>query len=377
MRSLSSRSYRMSWLFPGLLALTVVLSLVAPFTRASAQETRSVTGLFGITPRAPYSFVAAEFMSLSEIEAALPLLAARRVGLVLSWPSTAIGDERYYELVRRANAQGVAVRPWLLLPVESGYWPNSTNAREYDQAARRLIDGWIAAGLRPDTFLVDMEMPISRVDGYARVLQSLDLDQAVAYLRQGINRVQYADATRVYRALVDYAHSRGFRVELSTISQVLDDYLDGDDGLRQAFNIPVSGIDWDVYGIQAYRTLNQLVIGSVAGPTTSYYVYDYASRARALFGSKASIALGLIDTGEITPGAPVYFDGRELKEDLEAARAAGLSREQLGVYNLRGILRRTPSEQWFPSLGLISLRPLPDLATLLTRSSTALIDARL
>ena len=361
-----------------MLILVSCLSVV-PLSRSAAQDaaSSSLFGNFSITPRAPYGFVSAEFMPLAEVAAALPLLASRRLGVVLAWPSTAIDDPAYYALVRQAQAAGVPVRPWLLLPVESGYWANSTNALEYDREARRLLDGWIANGLRPETFVVDMEIPIARAQEYARVLTSLDVDATVRFLRAGINRTQYAEATRVYRALVEYAHRRGFRVELSTISQVLDDYGDGDDDLRQAFNIPVSGIDWDTISIQAYRTLNQFVIGSVAGPTTAYYVYDYALRARAVFGWKAALGLGLTDAGEVTPGSPIYTNGRELRDDVEAARAAGMSRDQLGVYNLRGILRRAPVEQWFQSPGLISLPPLPDLPTILTRSSTALLDARL
>lgn len=327
--------------------------------------------------RAPYAFVSAEFMTLSEIEAALPLLAGRSVGVALAWPSTEIDNPAYYEFVRRAPRAGVEVRPWLLLPVELGYWPNSTNARQYDGEARRLLTRWRDEGLAPTTFIVDMEMPIGRVQRYGELLASLDLNATIAFLRAGINREQYAEATRIYRALVDWAHLRGFRVEISTISQVLDDYVDFDDGLRQAFNIPVAGIDWDTYSIQAYRTLNQFVIGSVAGPTTSYYVYDYAQRTRAIFGRKGAVVLGLIDAGEVTPDAPVYESGRQLEQDLEAARAAGISRENIGVYNLRGITRRPPSDQWFPRIGLISLPPLPDLATSLTRSSSALVDAYL
>jgi hypothetical protein len=330
-----------------------------------------------LTPRAAYSFVSAEFMPLSEIEAALPLLASRRVSLVLSWPSTELENPQYYEFVRRANALGVEVRPWLLLPPENGYWANSINAAQYDVAARRLLTRWLAAGLRPSTLVVDMEMPLARVAPYAELLRGFSTDAVVRFLREGINRVQYAEGTRIYRALVDFVHSRGFRAELSTISQVVDDYQDGDDGLRQAFNIPVSGIDWDTYGIQVYRTLNEYVIGDIVGPTSAFYVYDYASRARAVFGYRATIGIGMVDAGEVTPDAPVYENGWQMREDLDAARAAGLGRESIGVYSLRGILHRAPSDQWFPQPSLFPLRPRADLATILTRTSTALIDAQL
>jgi hypothetical protein len=365
---------RPGWIISALLSSLLALHAAAQESQARLTPSALEQTLFS---RAPYAFVSAEFMTLSEVEAALPLLSARGVGVALAWSSTEVENPAYYDLVRRAARVGVEVRPWLLLPVELGYWPNSTNARQFDAAARRLLTRWREEGLTPTTFIVDMEMPISRVQRYGELLASLDLNATVAFLRAGINREQYAEATRVYRAFVDWAHVRGFRVELSTISQVLDDYGDFDDGLRQAFNIPVAGIDWDTYSIQAYRTLNQFVIGSIAGPTTSYYVYDYAQRTRAIFGRKGAVVLGLVDAGEVTPNAPLYESGRQLEQDLEAARAAGISRENIGVYNLRGILRRTPTDQWFPRIGLLSIPPFPDLATSLTRSSSALVDAYL
>lgn len=351
----------------------LLLGFAIDVERVAAQEgARAVPAT-----RAGYGVVSAEFMSLAEIEGALPLLAAHEVGLTLAFPSSELENPAYFELVAKASALGVEVRPWLLLPVESGYWPNATNARDYDAAARTLLARWRERGLRPTTLVVDMEIPLARTQRYAALLQTFDVRALVSFLRAGIDRRQYADATRVYRDLVEFAHARGFRVELSTISQVLDDYLDGDDDLRQAFNIPVSGIDWDVYSIQVYRTLNQYVTLSSVGPTTSYYVYDYASRARSQFGARAAVGLGLIDAGELAPDAPLYARGSDLRSDLDAARAAGIARDRIGVYALRGITRRTPSEQWFPEASRFAFPPLPDAATVVTRSATLLLDRSL
>jgi hypothetical protein len=102
--------------------------------------------------RASYGFVSSEYQSLPALTAALPTLASYKVGLVLAWPSTEVHSTQRLELVRTANAQGVAVHPWILLPEEVGYWANATNAGSYDQAARSLMDAWRAAGLAPSTW---------------------------------------------------------------------------------------------------------------------------------------------------------------------------------------------------------------------------------
>ena len=222
-----------------------------------------------------------------------------------------------------------------------------------------------------------MEMPLARAQRFAELAVALDLAGLTSFMREGINRSQYAEATGIYRALVDYLHSGGFRVELSTLTQVLDDYADGDDGLRQAMNIPVSGISWDVCTFQLYRTLNSFVLGGTLGPTTAYYVFDYARIARQLFGGRAGVGLGMTDPGDLAPTAPSYNNPSELREDIDAASLAGIARQNIGLYNLRGIVRRTPSGDWFPARSAFSFPPLPDLPTVLTHTTSRTLDLTL
>ncbi|MET0285071.1 MAG: hypothetical protein ABW352_11390 [Polyangiales bacterium] len=327
---------------------------------------------------ASYGFVASEFQSLEELAAALPTLASSKVGLVLAWPSSEVRSPAWLDFVRTANAKGVRVHPWLLLPEDAGYWANSLNASEYDTAARALLDAWRDAGLAPSTLVVDMEMSIGRTRGLADVITGGGDAAAVAdYLRPFIDRTQYAQATAVYRKLVDHAHARGFQAEISTWTQVLDDYADGDDSLRQSFGVPIDAIGWDVVSFQAYRTLNTALTAASAPPTTAYYVLDYALRARARFGARAAVGVGVVDPGELAPDAPRYTSGAQLREDVQAASWAGIPRSKIGVYSLGGMLARPPLTQWFPKPSLISLPPLPDLATLISRLNNAQLDAAL
>jgi hypothetical protein len=349
------------------------------------QGSRIITLLLGLwlassahAQSAGYGFVASEFQSLEELSDALPTLASYKVGLVLAWPSSEVGSAERLAFVRTANARGVTVHPWLLLPEEQGYWANATNVESYDAAARALLDAWRDAGLAPTTLVVDMELAIARTRGLAAVITGGgDIEAVADYLRPFIDRVQYAHATTRYRRLVDHAHSRGFLVEVSTWTQVLDDYADGDDGLRQSFGVPLDSIGWDVVSFQAYRTLNTALTATLAPPTTAYYVLDYALRARARFGARAGVGLGVVDPGELAPDAPRYRSGAQLREDVDAASWAGIARSKIGVYGLEGMLARPPVAQWFPRPSLLSLPPLPDLATLISRLNNAQLDAAL
>lgn len=329
------------------------------------------------TSRAGFGYTAAEFMPDSEITSALPLLASQRVGLALPFAAAELASTPHFALAAQATALGVEIRPWLLLPDADGYWPGSTNASEYDIYARRLVDAWSEAGLKPTTFVVDMEMPLARAQRYAQLATAFDTTNLLSFLKQGIDRSQYAAATRIYRDLVVYLHSKGWRVQVTTLTQIVDDYADGDDGLRQAFNVPLEGIAWDEVNIQVFRSLNEFVVKSIAGPTTSYYVFDYALRTRLLWGARGGVGIGCTDPGDLEPGAPSYRDGNQLREDIDAAALAGVPRNLLGVYQLRGIVRRPPVSQWFPARSLIAFPPLPDLATVLTHTTTAVLDAAL
>jgi len=325
---------------------------------------------------APFGYVSAEFMPVSEVDATLPMLAAHRVDLALAWPLVETAAERAerFQLVRHAAELGVSIRPWVLLPEADGYWPGATNAELFDREARRFVEEWLEAELAPSMLLVDMEMTLERTKKYVELVGAQDVDGAIDLLRGGVDRARYSAATRTYKELVDFLHERGFRAEISTLSSVLDDYEDGDDGIRQGFSIPIEGIDWDLYTFQVYRTLGEYGLGV---RPTSYYVQDYARRARARFGDRAGVIVGMTDAGDIAPDAPVYDSPGEALSDAHVALRTGIAREFVGLYQLRGITRRTPSERWFDGSSSAPALLLPDLGPFLLRTSATVLDSAL
>jgi len=111
-------------------------------------------------------------------------------------------------------------------------------------------------------------------------------------------------------------------------------------------------------------------------PHSVNFVYDNARRARQRFGDRAAADLGLTDPG-ISADVTVYRGPEELREDVEAARAAGLARDNIGVFSLRGLVTRTDQAPWFAPARRFSRTPLPDLATTLMRASSVLLDSSL
>jgi hypothetical protein len=215
-----------------------------------------------------------------------------------------------------------------------------------------------------------MELRKDRADQLTALLSADDVLGAVELLKAGVDAPRYAAATQHYATLVQEAKTRGWKVHLTTLPQVLDDYADGDDALRQAFGIPVEGIEWDWVTFQAYRTLFGDLLGGET-PPTSYFVYSYGKDAQARFGANAGLDVGMVGHG-VSPSS-TYASGSDLAADLAAAAAAGIPRASLNVYNLDGVLSRAPSEQWLAG-PTDSAPPAEDAATLDIRKNAAILD---
>ncbi|MEW6776450.1 MAG: hypothetical protein AB1405_09165 [Bdellovibrionota bacterium] len=314
-------------------------------------------------------------VEIQNARGALPLLAQKGIAVVLHWKASDLDNLERWNFAAEAAAQGVEVRPWLLLSEAEGYWPGSTNAPLFASKARQLAALWKSRGLPPTTFVVDMEM---RIDRYRKLNEMISAPipnvLAIAwFLRSGINRWQYYQATLTYAALVNDLHQAGWRVHLTTLPQVADDYSDGDDGLRQALGIPVDGIAWDAVSIQAYRTLFSAY--SFVGPLTPFFVYDYGRMAQQVWGTRAAIDIGI--TGNGMDSAPTYVDGNDMRKDVEAALSAGFFADEIFVYNLQGILDKPPASSWFEAPNEDAPPPPLDLGTPAVHTLSIALDLTL
>jgi len=312
--------------------------------------------------------------SLEDLTASLDRLQGLGVALMLHWTSEDIHDPRRWQVVAAAHARGIEVRPVLTLPegseadedpasprhASTGYFPNTSNYAAWIASSKQLMTSWTSRGYAPTTMVIDLEMRKRRLHRLAD-LTGPDTDPlgVLSLLAQGIDRPRYALAMAAFRAYADYAHQRGFRLHVTTLLPVIDDYLDGDDSLRQAFGIPLGNTPgdrpWDSVSIQVHRTLyGERYVG-----LTSYFVYDYARAIRKVFGDKGAIDLGLTHGG-IVASAPLYANGDELRRDLEAALSAGIAPEDIGIYSWLGMIapEHAPLSQWLQPP--VDLRPPHD-----------------
>ncbi len=363
----------------GLLSFTVTACGDAADLTPSETATGSVTATEAAAaalPVAGIGAVAVEDFNGTEIAAArtaLPTLAAKGVAVVLHWKANDLANAERWSFVQEARSRGVEVRPWLLLDEADGYWPCSSNASLFASKARQLASLWTDTyHLPPTTFFVDMEL---RIDRFRQLNQMLaqpipDVLGIAWLLGSGVNRWQYFWATQTYAGLVNDLHRKGWKVHLTTLPQVADDYSDGDDGIRQAMGIPVDGIAWDEVSIQAYRTIFARQTGGL--PLTPFFVYDYGNMAKRVWGAKASLDIGITGTG--VDDSPTYANAGELKKDVEAAIAAGYTGQKIGVYNLQGMIDRPPVDSWLQTPNPAPPAPGLDLGTPFIHSISIALD---
>jgi hypothetical protein len=321
---------------------------------------------------APYSSIAFEELTtstgepvpgatLADLANNLDLLTGRGVAIVLHWKAENIDDLQRWDVVDAALARGIPVWPWLTLPEDdpndtssysaTGYFPNATNYEAWTSYSKYLMFLWRQRELPATTMVVDMELRKELLIKFQQLTNGgASPGEIRDFLRAGANPTRYAEALQGFRDYVNYAHSLDFKVNFTTLLPILDDYNDGDDSYRQAFGVPLendpndpSATAWDEISFQAQRSLFQKSYPGM----TSFFVYDYALMARRIFGSRAGVGLGETDAGISIDPAIVYKNGDELRLDVEAALAAGVAAQRIGVYSFLGIYQRPPVESWF------------------------------
>jgi hypothetical protein len=318
-RSIESRAMRM---------LLVLVLLTACGTPAAPPGERALA-------------VWSEFLSDDAVRAQLGFCAREGVDLYLAIPSTRIGDPALAALLRAADAAGVGVRAWLLLPEADGYWPNEHNLAAMRAAALAFADWRDAEGLPVKWIVFDMEMSLARNQEVQRLRESEGQVAAVEAIKAGRDPVAYAAARAGYGLLVDELHARQLQVMAVTLPMVLDDAEDGDDDIQDGFDIPIFGIPWDEVSFMVYQSLVYDFLGSWHGPDL---IDSYARSAVAQLGARAAVALGIVGSAGIAPVTMPYPDAPTLLADHAAARAAGVGR--VSVYSLDGLVQQAEPGSW-------------------------------
>ena len=293
--------------------------------------------------------------------AQLPVFAQYDLTLFLGMDLANLGDPNLKKFLLAADAQGVNVRAWLLLPYADGYWPGEKNATLFAQTAIDFAQWFLDENIPIEWIVVDMETDINTMGALTDALANGDYLSALMILLGNIDPQSFQQAEQIYRQLVEDLSNMGFYSMVVTAPMVIDDINDGDTFLQDVLDIPVSSIPWHEVSPMVYTTTFDDMIGLDFGP---YLTYDYALSTVEYFGEgAASIALGI--SGEM--GDPAI-----LATEIAAAKAAGIERIQ--VYNYRGVADETNPDLWHQAFDTPADTPPLEPATTLIRGLLRLAD---
>jgi hypothetical protein len=324
-------------------------------------------------PPGPAVGVYSEFLAYGDVEDHLDALARRGAALQVAVPAADVGDADLASLLRAADARRVEVRLWFVLDVAQGYWPNEANVDVFAPALADLLDWLDSAGLTAAAIVYDMEPAYA----YTQELEAAfadNPDDAVALMRTHMDAAAFEAARTRFGDSVRAVQARGLRAECVTYPQVVDDLLDGDDDFQDGMDIPVHGVPFDEVSFMVYQTgFSETLGGGWVGPGL---IASYAADARARFGERAVVALGLVGTaGIFEPEGAVYTDPGTLAADVAAALAAGVTRVE--VYSLDGMVELGGPARWLEATHPEPAAAEPDDVVALIRHVAASIDEQL
>jgi hypothetical protein len=261
---------------------------------------------------------------------ALGLLAERRIELVLAVrPWTLVDLPR---VLAAAAERGVSTCVWPMISDTEGRWASAGTAPAFVRFAREVVDACERAGTPVRELLFDLEPPFDRV----RKL----IDHGLA----GARRVKGDAAPLTHFA--SELEASGIHTAAAAIPLLLAD------GPRARYErwlgTPVHGAPYGSVQVMAYTSLVEgYSRGMLARDDARALLWTVARATKKRLGTRGGISLGAVAVGALGDERP-YRNPSELADDVGIARAAGI--EDLALFDLRGVLRRAPAEEWLDAL---------------------------
>lgn len=259
----------------------------------------------------------------------LPKYAEYGFKLYLGVNRNCINMPLFKEILLQAEKLGIDVKlcPYID-PARGGGFINESNIAEAEKLVHEILDYTESIHKTITTIVLNIETGPPNDHLLREAAAKWDVKKLAQMASKDIDRNHYLETTQKLKTMVQKMHNRGYKVQITSFTFLLDDLADGDTDLQDLFNIPMENIAWDTRSFCAYST----EYGALGGfPITPYFVYTYALSARMRYGEEACIAVGLIqNTGNR------YTAPNQLAADIAAAKAAGI--KKIDLYNFAGMI---------------------------------------
>lgn len=247
-------------------------------------------------------------------------------------------------LLRRYASAGIDLALWPLLPDELGYWPNERNAGPFFDFIGEILDQARTDALHLPWIAVDMEPPFYQVDALKGARGINRLRTLLSLARSNRDRVRFEGACDQYRRLLGTVHRAGTKTLVPVLPILSHELAGGGQGLQDLLETPITGIGWDVISPMIYNTMLVGYSGKkISWTDARWYLYSTCREMKRVLGTGAAVSVGLLAPAKLGD-EPYYEDPDELRQDVQAAIAAGI--EDIAVHSLEGILGKKDPEVW-------------------------------
>jgi hypothetical protein len=287
----------------------------------------------------------------------LPQVAAHGLELYQAMQPADFRSPALASLLAACRSRNIAVRAWIVLPKDQGYWPGETNLDAFGAAVDSFL-AWVHDdALAVSWFTFDLEPDWTYTQSMAKTMNDATnphrIDDFIALIKPHVDQTKFAASQAKLSAIVDRVHAAGLRAHAVTYPMVVDGMKLGNTYLEDGFDIPVSNIAWDEVSLMVYRSTWQ---SFSATPLSSQLFSSYGADAKTLYGDKAALDFGTIGNDPVS-GAQGYTDATLLAADIAAARASGIARVHL--YSLEESLAQSDAPTWL-SFNATAAGALPD-----------------
>ena len=254
-------------------------------------------------------------------------------------------------LERAFTVAGMRAAYWPMLADADGRWAAAENMDRFSDFVRA-----VATRVPRREIVVDLEPPIDRARDLAGAVaepprrrgplreRAVSTARALGAVLEMVRKISPRDlghARAGLTRLVDDLAAEGTPVSACVLPPLV---LDRRAAWQTLLGTPLAGPRWHEVHVMLYSSmLEGWSRGWLRRQDARALLCRFAAATRRALGPRGSVALGVVGTGAFGD-EPVYRDARELSDDVELARAAGLP--HLSLFDLGGVLRRERPAAW-------------------------------
>ncbi len=288
----------------------------------------------------------AEYISPSEAckDSIVNLLKEYNVNLCISLPYNNLSKELSDFLILY-NKENIEITLWPLLEDKLGYWPSEKNADQFISYIKELIDWSNQERVKFQNIAVDLELPYTQVQKINNSPALKKLTSILNIYKENKNKKIFIQSSEKYRHLLKMLHKNNIKTITAAIAEISEDIVLDEEKLQDILETPVTTVNWDLLSFMMY---NSMLVGYSKGMISQkdavWLLYSRCKDLNKKLGSRAGLSVGVTYIGKLG-NEPYYKSPNEMKPDISAAKAAGIS--DIAIYNLEGVLKYKHPSEWF------------------------------